>query len=130
MAQTLDILQARDHAVRRLQASRGDLVRLLQAPPAGGTTAGAPLWRSARWFLRRWWRGHPMSEAANALEAVGRQQLAPMAARHPWALLGGAAVAGGVLAWAWPRQLQRWVLPFLAVEARRGVAALLAQALR
>ena len=130
MAQALDILTARDNAVRQLQASRGDLVGLLQAPQAEGAGASAPLWRSARWFLRRWWRGHPVNEAATLLEAVGRQQLAPVAARHPWVLLGGAALAGGALAWALPRHLQRWILPLLAIEARRLAAALLAQALR
>ena len=130
MAQALDTLSARDNAVRDLQASRGALVGLLQAPQAEGSSASAPLWRSARWFLRRWWRGHPMSEALTVLEAVGRHKLAPLAARHPWAVLGGAVLGGGVLAWALPRHFSRWLWPLLAVEARRLSSALLAQALR
>ena len=130
MALTLDTLHARDNAVRQLQASRGDLVRLLQAPQPAGRGSSAPLWRSARWFLGRWWRGQPLSEAATLLQAVARQQLAPTAARHPWALLGVAALGGGVLAWALPRHFSRWLLPLLVVEARRLTLALLAQAVR
>ena len=130
MAPTLDTVKERDNAVRQLQASRGDLVRLLQAPQTAAGGAAAPLWRSARWLLRRWWRGQPISQAATLLQAVARQQLAPTVARHPWALLGAAAVGGGVLAWALPRHFGRWLLPLLALEARRLALALLAQAVR
>ncbi len=132
MAHALDTLTERDMVVRALQASRGQLVYLLKSRPATAADqkAAVPWWRSARWFLRQWWRKQPLSEALLAADTSGRDLLAPMAARHPWALVGGAVVAGGVLAWAMPRHLQRWVLPLLVVEARRFGASVLAQVLR
>ena len=128
MDTTPDTLQARDNVVRQLQASRGELVRLLQSPQGESASASTPLWRSARWFLRRWWRGHPLHGAASVAEALARQKLAPTAARHPWLLLGGAALGGGVLAWALPRHFRSWLLPVLAVESRRLASALLVRA--
>ena len=118
-------LQARQHAVRQLEASRITLLRLLTPesnPPAASTaSASAPFWRSERWFLRRWWRGHPMNEVVTVAEALARHELRPAADSHPLTLLGVAALAGGVVAFATPRHFSRW----LVVEVRRLAAGLL-----
>ena len=127
----------RAQLVQQLQASRGELVRLFEPPSAPGlsgetskTESASPLWRSTWWVVRRWWRGHPLNAPAAALHAGGRQLLAPIAAAHPWWLLGGAALFGGVLAWAGPRRLSIWLLPLLGTELRRAGLALVNAALR
>ena len=121
-------LQARQHAVRQLEASRSTLLRLLtpeESPTAASaTSASTPFWRSARWFLRRWWRGHPMNGVVTVAEALARHKLRPAADNHPLALLGVAALAGGVVAFAVPRHSSRWLWPLVAVEVRRLAAGL------
>ena len=121
-------LQARQHAVRQLEASRSTLLRLLtkeSSPPAASTaSASSPFWRSARWFLRRWWRGHPMNKVVTVVEALARHQLRPATDSRTFALLGVAALAGGVLASAMPRHFSRWLWPLVVVEVRRLDAGL------
>ena len=125
----------RTQLVRQLQASRGELAQLFEPPSAPGisgetTQSASPLWRSTWWVVRRWWRGHPLNAPAAALHAGGKQLLAPTAAAHPWWLLGGAALCGGVLAWAGPRRVSIWLLPLLGTELRRAGLALVNAALR
>ena len=135
----------RARLVLQMQASRGELARLFAPPAPGqagpgvasgggregvGSASPSRLWRSGLWFLRRWWRGHPLHAPAEALQASGREWLAPVAATRPWALLGGAALCGGVLAWAAPRSLRGWALPVLGIVVRRAGVAFISAALR
>ncbi len=57
--------------------------------------------------LRHWWAAHPLRPvglvAGEAVNAVAR----PVALRHPWLLVLGAAAVGGALAYGRP---WRWVL--------------------
>ncbi|CAN7243532.1 hypothetical protein [Rhizobacter sp. LjRoot28] len=56
-------------------------------------------------YLRRWWSRHPLKATAAFATTAGRDLLGPAAARHPWLLLGGAALAGAAVTrlrpWRW-----------------------------
>jgi hypothetical protein len=64
-----------------------------------------PVARVAARYLRRWWRRHPLHATAELGDQLGREVLTPTAEKHPWMLLGGAVIAGAVLArlrpWRW-----------------------------
>jgi hypothetical protein len=57
-----------------------------------------------RW-ARRWWANHPWRTLLNLSGEVLHEVVAPVARRHPWLLLGGAALAGVALSrlrpWRW-----------------------------
>lgn len=48
-------------------------------------------------YLRRWWARHPLRATAALASDAGRDLLGPAAMKHPWLLLGGAALAGAVV---------------------------------
>ncbi len=64
-----------------------------------------PIGAVAARYLRRWWRRHPLRATAELGNELGRELLAPAAAKHPWLVLGGAVVAGVLLSrlkpWRW-----------------------------
>lgn len=57
-----------------------------------------------RW-VKRWWRHHPWRATVEVVSTAGRELAKPVAVKHPWILLGGAFLAGGLLArlrpWKW-----------------------------
>jgi hypothetical protein len=57
--------------------------------------------------LRTWWARHPLQLAGQVGVEAARAVLQPLARSHPLALLLGALLVGGVLAWARP---WRWIL--------------------
>jgi hypothetical protein len=67
---------------------------------------------------KTWWARHPYRQAAQTVADVAKAAVLPTAQRHPLALVAGAFVVGGVLAWSRP---WRW-LPTSAL-----IAALLAK---
>jgi hypothetical protein len=64
-----------------------------------------PIGAVAARYLRRWWRRHPLRATAELGNELGRELLAPAAAKHPWLVLGGAVAAGVLLSrlkpWRW-----------------------------
>ena len=48
-------------------------------------------------YLRRWWARHPLRATAALASDTGRDLLGPAAMKHPWLLLGGAALAGAAI---------------------------------
>lgn len=54
-----------------------------------------------------WWAQHPLRIAAEVLVEATQSLLRPVALRHPVALVLGAMVTGGLLAWSRP---WRWIL--------------------
>jgi hypothetical protein len=63
-------------------------------------------------LVRHWWSGHPLRAAAGMAAGVATLALRPLAARHPWGLVAGAVVLGGLLAWTrpwrWPLKSALW----------------------
>ena len=57
--------------------------------------------------LRTWWAKHPLHLAGELGVDAARAVLQPLARSHPLALVLGALLLGGVLAWARP---WRWIL--------------------
>jgi hypothetical protein len=62
---------------------------------------------------RAWWARHPYRLAAIMVGDVAKTVVMPSAQRHPLALVAGAFLAGGLLAWSRP---WRW-LPTSALTA-------------
>jgi hypothetical protein len=64
-----------------------------------------PLVAIAMRWLRSWWHNHPWRTLADLSGEVLHEVVTPVARRHPWLLLGGAAVAGVAIAslrpWRW-----------------------------
>lgn len=57
--------------------------------------------------VRTVWAKRPLGRALDTTAQLGRAALRPVAQRHPWGLVLGAALAGGLLAASRP-----WRLPF------------------
>ncbi len=57
--------------------------------------------------VRDWWAKHPLHLAGEMGAEAARSVLRPVALRHPLALVLGALLLGGVLAWTRP---WRWIL--------------------
>jgi hypothetical protein len=53
-------------------------------------------------LVMAWWEKHPYRLAAIALADLAKAVVLPTAQRHPWRLIAGAFVAGGLLAWSRP----------------------------
>ncbi len=53
-------------------------------------------------MIRRRWSGHPLRAVATVAAGAATTALKPLAARHPWGLVAGALVLGGLLVWAAP----------------------------
>jgi hypothetical protein len=132
-------MKAPSTALARLARSREGLRQSLQDHPAGGGVAdldgyfsglkSLPVAALLAELTKAWWHKQPLGAAgillADALKAVIEAKLAPLAQRHPLALVCGAAALGGLLVWARP---WRWGLVKPALLA--GLAQqLLAKAL-
>jgi hypothetical protein len=110
----------------RLERSREQLRLSLQAAPARAPSpegrAAAPNWletlksnpgaRIVIDVVSQWWDKHPLRLAAGVASAATTASLKPLAQRHPWGLVAGAAAVGMVIAacrpWRW-----RWARPTL-----------------
>jgi hypothetical protein len=104
-------------AIARIELSRERLRLAMDPPPAPAAprterplldrVLAWPLLHDVLESLRHWWSVHPLrpvgAVAAEAVGAVAR----PVALRHPWLLVLGAAAVGGALAWGRP---WRWLL--------------------
>jgi hypothetical protein len=55
-----------------------------------------------------WWVRHPLRPAVVLASAVLTVTIRPLARRHPLALVAGALVAGGLIAWIRPWRPLRW----------------------
>jgi len=57
-----------------------------------------------RW-VKRWWRHHPWRATVDVFSAAGHELAKPIASKHPWILLFGSVLAGGLLVklrpWKW-----------------------------
>jgi|GEM_PF-1485853 len=110
---------------QRLAASRESIRRALlkaKAPPDPHQAADGP--REPGWlgtlgdalsdlpaaaiavrWLRRWWNGHPWRTTFEFARDAAQELAVPVARKHPWWLVGGALVAGMLLARAKPWRL-------------------------
>jgi hypothetical protein len=117
-------------AAVRLAGSREDIDRWLAreaslhapaaggAPPAGPAPAVSPVLGGLLGLLARRWLGPADTagggEVAHLGVALVQASLSPLARRHPWALIGGAAAIGALLVGA--RRARRpglWLAPVL-----------------
>ncbi len=57
--------------------------------------------------INSWWANHPLHPAAGLAEGIARDAVAPLARRHPRAMVAGAVVLGALIVWARP---WRWLL--------------------
>ncbi len=117
-----------DPNVRRLELSREHLRQALNGGAAHASTkteAQRHARRSrspSRWWLEakalpvagkvleaaeKWWANHPSRATTTLAFHTAQVVIAPLAQRHPIALVSGALVVGGWLAWQRP---WRWVL--------------------
>ncbi|MCV2356502.1 hypothetical protein LNV09_20365 [Paucibacter sp. B2R-40] len=92
-------------ALARLASSRESLRNSLRERPAvgaiGGYLAGLKSLPGAALLFelsKTWWQQQPLGAAVKA-------SLSPLARRHPFALVCGAAALGGLLVWARPWRL-------------------------
>lgn len=92
------------------QASEAHMPRPAPDEPAWlgvlvDTLSDVPVASIAVRYLRRWWANHPLHVTAQFAGAAGHELLGPTAKKHPWLLVGGAAVAGAAIArlrpWRW-----------------------------
>ncbi len=108
----------------RLALSRERLRQAMQGPAAAASAeSGSPANEPApRWLddlksipavaividaLTHWWARHPLHVAAVVAADTATAVVRPMAQRHPWRLVLGAALVGGVIVWSRP---WRWGL--------------------
>ena len=56
--------------------------------------------------ISSWWANHPLHPAAGLAEGIARDAVAPLARRHPRAMVAGAFVVGALIVWARP---WRWL---------------------
>lgn len=127
----------------RLAQSREQLRIALQGPtadaaPGGGQRAASktPAWLDALQSspgvhilidaAGQWWARHPLRAAATVATIAATAAVHPIAQRHPFGLVAGAAIFGGLVVWCRP---WRWskpallagVLPQLLLAAVRAV---------
>jgi hypothetical protein len=125
-------MKAPSAAVARLALSRERLRQSLRDLPAGGDSASCladlksqPVTALLFELARAWWHKQPTRVVGTLLADAVKAGVAPLALRHPLALVCGAAALGGLLVWARP---WRWGLVKPALLA--GLAQqLLAKAL-
>ncbi len=101
----------------RIELSRARLRLAMTPPPAPARSQQArpwldrmrtlPILEDVLASLRHWWSAHPLRPVGLVAGEAAGAVMRPVALRHPYALVLGAAVAGGVLAWARP---WRWLL--------------------
>jgi hypothetical protein len=115
-------------AAARLAASRRLIEQRLAAnglDAAGhaGASAGSSVGLLADWAWSATQPGEPKQPLRHALTLAGllaQQRVAPLAQRHPFAVIGAAAVAGALLACARP---WRWVLRPAVAASLLGLAS-------
>lgn len=90
--------EAGDRTPRPAGAADRTWVDVLSDLPVAGVVVG---------LVRHWWSGHPLRAVASVVAGAANAVLKPVAARHPWGLVAGALVLGGLLAWSRP---WRWAL--------------------
>jgi len=106
-------------ASHRLTLSRERMRLALRGPPSasGGGTSAPVGWLDSLKALpgaglvvdavQQWWRRHPLYVASQGIADGAKAVLQPLVQRHPFALVAGALVLGGLLAWSRP---WRWAL--------------------
>ena len=57
--------------------------------------------------ISAWWANHPLHPAAGLAEGIARDAVAPLARRHPRAVVAGAFLVGALIVWARP---WRWLV--------------------
>ena len=87
---------------------------------------------AVRW-IKRWWRHHPWRATADFASVAGRELTRPLASKHPWLFLSGAAVMGALLVqlkpWRWVsrKTLLAGLLPSVTVTSiLHGMTSILA----
>ena len=105
----------------RLAQSRERLRQALSGASSSGGAASSP-GRPAAWWqglaalpgagiaidaVQQWWARHPLRATTQMAFHAARGAVQPIAQRHPWALVLGAGLVGGLLAW---RRPWGWVL--------------------
>jgi hypothetical protein len=102
-------------ALRRLEASRGHLVKALSSEEQSGNS---PLPGMAWAALRMWWQQQPLAASAKALANELQSVAGPLVRRHPLAAVLAATLLGGALAALRPwRLLRTQVGPWLFAHA-------------
>lgn len=101
----------------RIELSRERLRLAMTPPPAPARSQTALPWldRLKAWpilddvlaSLRHWWAAHPLRPVGLVAGEAAGAVVRPVALRHPYALVLGAAAVGGALAWTRP---WRWLL--------------------
>ena len=108
----------------RLARSREQIRLCLQPPSANatGTQNGAakipwidtlkanPGARVVFEAINHWWDKHPLRTIASVAGVAATASLKPVAQRHPWSLVVGAAALGSLIVWCRP---WRWSRPAL-----------------
>ena len=109
---------------QKLQLSRLRLQSALQSAhaPAGKTHGASPDPSALAWLgslkqvpgaalvlelTTQWWAKHPLNLASKLVSDAANAAIRPVAEHHPFALVAGAAVVGGVLGWSRP---WRWIM--------------------
>jgi hypothetical protein len=102
-------------ALRRLQVSRGHLVKALSSDEQSGNSALPGMAWAA---LRMWWQQQPLAASAKALARELQAVAGPLVRRHPLAAVLAATLVGGALAALRPwRLLRTQVGPWLFAHA-------------
>lgn len=81
-------------------------------PAAGwlGSLLASPLAEVLIDTVSGWWLRHPLRPVVVLGSATLTVAIKPVAQRHPLALMAGAILVGGLLAWARPWRFARWAL--------------------
>ena len=105
--------QSRDRMARwMIQADGRNIARRRAEGEEGsgwawlGTLRNNPVVALVTDAISSWWANHPLHPAAGLAEGVARDAIAPLARRHPRAVVAGAFVAGALIVWARP---WRWL---------------------
>lgn len=108
------------------RTSSGDwrqMLNTLKAHPVAATLINA---------ATHWWTRHPLHLVGIVAAGAATSMVRPVAQRHPLALVVGALLAGGVLAWSrpWRWRLTSTLLVGLMPQAVSKIASLVVNAQR
>jgi hypothetical protein len=126
----------------RLALSRERLRQALSGASSASGAASSPGQPAAWWkglaalpgaaiaidAVQQWWARHPLRATTQIAFSAARGVVQPIAQRHPWALVLGAGLIGGLLAW---RRPWGWVLKpalFAGLAQQLLISSLKAQA--